>query len=84
MKDKCGIEIEPGCVVDVLVDGIMAAYVLEVRNGGLVGPDGRPEPAMLILNIAVPIKMSPGAPAPVYVIRPSDKPKTEEPEEKVH
>ena len=62
-----------------MVDGMMAAYVVEVKEGGLVDPvTNRPEPAVLVLNIAIPIKLPPGEPAPCYVIRQSDKPKKEE------
>lgn len=78
MKDKCGQEIEVGAVVDVQVDGIVSAFVVEVRDGGLVGADGRQEPAVLVLNIATKINLPPGAPAPCYVIRPSDKPNKED------
>ena len=56
----------------------MAAYVVEVSDGGLVGADGRPEPAKLILHIGIPMKLNPGAPAPVYIIRESDAPRVVE------
>ena len=76
MKDKTGREIEVGCVVDVFISDIMAAYVVEVSDGGLIGPDNRPEPAKLILHIGIPMKLNPGQPAPVYIIRESDAPRT--------
>ncbi len=75
MKDKCGREIEVGQVVDVFVSDIVSAYVLEIKNGGLAGSDGKIEPAMLILNIGLPMRLSPGASAPVYIVRDSDQPK---------
>lgn len=78
MLDKTGRPIEVGAVVDVFVSDIVAAYVVEVREGGLVGADGQPEPALLVLNIAIPMRLRPGAVAPVYVIRQSDRPKEEE------
>lgn len=74
MKDKTGREIEVGQVVDVYFNDVLAAYVIEVRDGGLAGADGKTEPALLVLQIAIPMKLNPGQPAPVYIIRASDKP----------
>ena len=84
MKDKCGREITVGCVVDLHVNGIVSAFVVEVKNGGLIGQDGRPEPAVLVCNITVPLKFRPGQPANCYVVQLSEQPVAEEPEEKVH
>lgn len=80
LKDKCGHEITQGCVVDVFVCDMLSAYCVEVKEGGLIGPDGQPEPATLILNIALPIKLRPGAVAPCYVVR--ERVKKAEEEEK--
>lgn len=74
IQDKTGREITIGCVVDVFVSDILAAYVTEVRDGGLAGADGKTEPALLVLQIAIPMKLNAGEPAPVYIIRASDKP----------
>ena len=78
MTDKTGRTLEKGQVVDVLADGILSAYVIDVREGGIVGVDGRTEPATLVLQIAIPIKLSPGQPAPVYITRQTDRPKESE------
>ena len=40
MKDKCGVDISPGDVVDLYVSDIMSAYVLEVDEGGLADANG--------------------------------------------
>ncbi len=77
MLDKTGKTITVGAIVDVFVSDIVSAYVMEVRDGGLAGPDGKIEPALLLLNIAIPMRLPPGAPAHVYVVRASDQPKTE-------
>ena len=61
--------------MDVFVSDILSAYVVEVRDGGLTDMNGHIEAALLVLNIAIPMRLSPGAPAPVYLIRESDKPK---------
>jgi len=78
IKDKCGREITVGCVVDILADGMLSAFVVDIKEGGLVGANGRPEPATLVLQVGIPIKLNPGQPAPCYVVRESDKPKEEE------
>ena len=78
MKDKTGREITVGCVVDILADGMLSAFVVDIKEGGLVGANGRPEPATLVLQVGIPIKLNPGQPAPCYVVRESDKPKEEE------
>lgn len=75
MNDKTGKSIEVGQVVDVFISDIVSAYVVEVKDGGLAGADGRVEPASLILNVALPMVLRPGQPAPVYIVRESDKPK---------
>lgn len=77
MKDKTGREIEVGACVDVFISDIVTAYVVRVEDGGLIGPNG-PQPALLLLQIAIPMKLNPGQPAPVYLVRQSDKPKPEE------
>lgn len=80
MKDKIGQDISVGAVVDVYVSDIVSAFVVEVREGGILGPNG-PEPALLVLNIAIPIRLRPGQPAPVYLVRQPDKP--EQPAERI-
>ena len=60
----------------------MSAYVLEVDEGGLADANGRVREARLLVNIAVPIRLVPGHPAPVYVIRKAEK-KPEQPEERI-
>ena len=81
MKDKTGREISVGCVVDVptwAIREMLSAYVVEIREGGLVDKAGRKEPALLVLQIGIPMKISPGEPAPVYIVHESDRPKSEE------
>lgn len=69
MKDKCGVEITVGCCVDVYVSDVLTAFVVDMKDGGLVGADGRPEPARLVLSIGIPMKLNPGQVAPCYVVR---------------
>lgn len=77
MKDKCGRDLEVGQVCDVFVSDIVSAYVVRVSDGGLLGPNG-PEPALLLLQIAIPMRLQPGMPAPVYITRASDMPTDKE------
>lgn len=77
MKDKCGRDIEVGAVVDVFISDIVSAYVVKIEEGGIIGPNG-PQPALLLLQIAIPMRLNPGQPAPCYVVRQSDKPNPEE------
>ncbi len=80
MNDKCGKEINVGDIVDVYCSGMLSAFVVEIRNGGLADSSGHIEPALLVLNIAVPLKMNPGQNAQVYIVReaPASEPITSE------
>lgn len=78
MLEKTGRKLEVGQVVDVLADGILSAIVVEIREGGLVGADGRIEPALLVIQIGIPIRLAPGDRAPVYIVRASDRPQGSE------
>jgi len=81
VTDKQGNELAIGDTVDVPVDGIMSAVVSQIQEGGLVGPDGKPQPALLVLTIPIPMRLAPGQPAPVYLTRKAEKPQQKE---KVH
>ncbi len=70
MVDKLGQEIKVGCMADVFVSDIVSAYVVEVQDGGIAGPDGRPQPPVLVLSVAIPMKLRPGQAAPIYVTHP--------------
>lgn len=73
MKDKLGNELEVGCVVDLLVQRMVSAYVIQIKEGGLVeGTRGAPQPAELIVQAVFPIAIIPGHPAPVYFVRAAD------------
>jgi len=75
MFDKTGRELGLGDVVDVVVDDpVMSGVIVEVSDGGMLGGDGRPIPAKIVISVPVRIEITPGAPAPVYCIRKS-KPK---------
>ena len=77
MKDRTGRTIEKGQVVDIFISDIVSAVVIAVSDGGLVGPNG-PAPATLLLQVALPMKLRPGDPAQVYIVRESDRPKLDE------
>lgn len=69
MKDKCGTEVCVGQIVDILYEGMLSAHVIEVNEGGLVGGDGRIQPAVILLSVAIPVRLDPGDVAPLYVVR---------------
>lgn len=78
MKDATGRDIEVGAVVDILVDEMLHALVIEASDGGILDGGGQPQPAKLVLNIQIPITLNPGQLAPVYLIR-APKPKADKP-----
>jgi hypothetical protein len=69
MEDKTGREIHVSDWVDVFISDIVTAFVASIEEGGLAGPNGQIQPAMLILQIHIPMKMNPGQRAPCYLVR---------------
>lgn len=72
MKDKTGRTLSVGCLVDIIANGMLTAHVVEIREGGIIGPQG-PMPPVLILQVGIPIKLEPGENAPVYLVRDVEK-----------
>jgi hypothetical protein len=73
MRDRTGRELSAGCWVDLFISDIVTAFVISCEDGGLAGPDGRVQPAMIVLQIAIPMKLPPGAPANVYLVREAER-----------
>ena len=72
MKDKTGKTLAIGDLVDIMASGMMTAHVVEIREGGILGPNG-PMPPQLILQVGIPIELAPGEEAPVYLVRSTDR-----------
>ncbi len=75
MQDKTGRELHVGDWVDLFISDIVTAFVASCEEGGLAGPNGQIQPAMLILQIHIPMKMNPGQRAPVYLVKQGEEEK---------
>lgn len=82
MKDATGRELEISQVVDCYAEGMLSAVVLRIEEGGLIGEDGRPRPALLIVQVGIPFQAAPGEPMPVYIVKPADMRRLGGPQEK--
>ena len=69
MKDKTGRDLSVGDIVEVLADGMLRAVVVKIQEAGAIIEDGRPRPAVLVIQCGVPFELNPGEEAPVYLIR---------------
>ena len=78
MEDKTGRELHVGDWADLFISDIVTAFVADIQPGGLAGPNGQIQPAMLILQIHIPMKMNPGQRAPVYLVKQGEKPESDE------
>lgn len=75
MLDKTGRLLKVGQVVDVYISDVMKAVVIEINEGTLCGPGGRPSQPMLRLSTPVHIELDhPNGRAPVYILA---EPKTD-------
>lgn len=73
MKDRTGRTLEVGQTVDILVQGMCTAYVMDVRDAALVGPTGETAERHLLLSVAVPVRVAANGVAPVYIVRQVEK-----------
>lgn len=69
MKDKCGRVLAKGQLVDILINDILTAYVVEVKEEVIIQSHGQQPRAQLILNIAIPVTLDIGQEAPCYIVR---------------
>ena len=72
MKDRTGRDLEVAQVVELFAQGMLEAVVVRVENGGLIGPDGRQQPAILIVQVDIPFELNPGDLAPVFITKQAD------------
>ena len=69
MLDKTGRQIKPHQLVDIYIQDVLSAFVIEVHEETLVAVHGDRPKAQLLLNIAIPITLNVGQTAPVYIVR---------------
>lgn len=76
LTDKQGNPLGIGDVVDIHINDVMTAVVTEITEGGLVDGEGHISLAMLKVTVPIPIRLNPGQPAPVYLLKKAEpKPK---------
>jgi ribosomal protein L21E len=68
MITKQGDQLEVGDVVHIYVNDVMSGTVARIEEGGLADAKGNVSEAVLVISIPVPIRMTPGSAAPVYLI----------------
>ena len=56
-------------MVDIMINNLLTAYVIEIKEEVLVSAHGDKPKAQLLLNIAIPITLNVGQTAPVYIVR---------------
>lgn len=81
MNDKTGREVRKGQLVDILINDILRAFVIEVKEETIIAQHGKKPMAQLMLNIAIPVTLNIGQEAPVYIVREAPEPEEEEPRE---
>ena len=63
-------------MVDIMINNLLTAYVIEIKEEVLVSAHGDKPKAQLFLNIAIPVTLNIGQEAPVYIVQ--EAPEAEE------
>lgn len=69
MKDKTGRDLRVGQVVDLHINEMMSAYVVEIHETPVADAAGRVRPPFIMLQVTIPLRADPRVGADVYIVR---------------